>query len=357
MARERTAWFAMIDGREAGPMSRAEFALRLATDVVDEETFVWKEGMREWLPAAQVGDLAPMFHTRKQAKQSGVRPPPPPPAAKGKAKRPEEDAGGGVSEDADEEEIVLELDLDAMKPHKPAPAAGLPFTAPAARPPVQTARPPVETARPPVQTARPPVETARFLAPAAPRPAPRQSVSDEGDDEEAARPAPAPRRAEPTPPPNSEEEKDWSERTVMEVLPLGERVHQEEVAGDLFAPTDTPPPGGGKTGSFALDSLKWAYAKKTRKETKAETTNAAALLKAMQATAARPAAPIEPVVQLAAPPRQPLPPVNPAALAGARPPMPRRPSPKVQTAIVWGVVGVGGLIVGLAIFLLLRLLL
>jgi hypothetical protein len=135
-------------------------------------------------------------------------------------------------------------------------------------------------------------------------------------------------------------------------------VHQEEVAGDLFAPTDTPPQGGGKTGSFALDSLKWAYAKKTRKETKAESTNAAALLKAMQATAARPAAPIEPVVQLASPPpRQPLPPVNPAALAGARPPMPRRPSPKLQTAIVVGVVGVGGLILGLAIFLLLRLLL
>src|SRR5260370_41610850 len=95
MAGERTLWFAMIDGREAGPMSRAGFALRLATDVVDEETFVWKEGMREWLPAAQVGDLAPMFLTRKQAKLSGVRPPPPPPAAKGKTKRPGGDAGGG----------------------------------------------------------------------------------------------------------------------------------------------------------------------------------------------------------------------------------------------------------------------
>src|ERR1700687_965748 len=120
MARERTGWFAMIDAREAGPMSRAEFALRLATDVVDEETFVWKEGMDEWLPAAQVRDLAPMFHSRKQAKKSGVRPPPPPAAAKAKNRRPEADA-------VDEEEIVLELDLDAIKPHKPAHPSGLPF--------------------------------------------------------------------------------------------------------------------------------------------------------------------------------------------------------------------------------------
>jgi hypothetical protein len=142
----------------------------------------------------------------------------------------------------------------------------------------------------------------------------------------------------------------------MEVLPLGERVHQEEVAGDLFAPGDTPSKGVGKTGSFAIDSLKWAYAR-ARKESKAESTKSAALLKAMQATAVRPAVPSEPAVEVAvaAPPRQPLPPVNPAVLAG--PPSPRRPSPRLQAAIVFAVFGVGGLIVGFAIFFLLKLLL
>src|SRR5437879_190534 len=87
MSRHRTLWFAMIDGQQAGPMSRAEFALRFAADVVDEETYVWKEGMREWLPASQVRDLAEMFHTREQARSQGVRPPPPPEAAKAKSKR------------------------------------------------------------------------------------------------------------------------------------------------------------------------------------------------------------------------------------------------------------------------------
>jgi len=315
MAREQTAWFAMIDGREAGPMSRAEFALRLATDVVDEETFVWKEGMREWLPAAQVSDLAPMFQTRKQAKQGGVRPPPPPAAAK--AKRREQVAGGGVQAEDDEEEIVLELDLDALKHAKP----GHPAT---------TAPPAAPTAPPPARTAP---------APAA----------------QAARPAPEPPRAESAPPPEPEEDFD-PDRTVMETLPLGERVHQEEVAQDLFAPGDTPPKVG-KTGSYAIDSLKWDYAR-ARKEGKADPTKSAALLKAMQATAVKHAGPSEPVqVEVAAPPRQPLPPVNPAVLVAARQPLPRRPSPRRQAAIVFAVFGVGGLIVGFAIFFLLRLLL
>jgi hypothetical protein len=161
---------------------------------------------------------------------------------------------------------------------------------------------------------------------------------------------------ESAPPPEPEEE-FAADRTLMEVLPLGERVHQEEVAQDLFAPADTPSKGVGKTGSFAIDSLKWAYAR-ARREQKPDA-KSAALLKAMQATVVRPAVPSEPAIEVAvaARPRQPLPPVNPAVLAGARPLLPRRPSPMLQAAIVFGVFGVGGLIVGFAIFLLLKWLL
>src|SRR2546430_10414745 len=87
MGRDQTVWFAMIDGREVGPMTRGEFALRMSTDLIDEETFVWKEGMNEWLPASKVGDLAPLFKVRVQARQRNVRPPPPPAAALAKAHR------------------------------------------------------------------------------------------------------------------------------------------------------------------------------------------------------------------------------------------------------------------------------
>ena len=67
MGRPRSVYFAMIDGAEIGPMSRAEFALRVASDMVDEETYVWKQGMQEWLPASKVGDLAGVFKLRPGA--------------------------------------------------------------------------------------------------------------------------------------------------------------------------------------------------------------------------------------------------------------------------------------------------
>src|SRR5437764_10077867 len=88
MPRDQTVWFAMIDGTESGPMTRGEFALRMAADRVNEETFVWKEGMSEWLPAARVRDLAPMFHSKMKSKKKLVRPPPPPAAALTRSKPP-----------------------------------------------------------------------------------------------------------------------------------------------------------------------------------------------------------------------------------------------------------------------------
>src|SRR5438477_5463791 len=107
MPRDQTVWFAMIDGTEAGPMTRGEFALRMATDRVTEETFVWKEGMSEWLPAARVKDLAPMF--RVKAKKKVVRPPPPPAAALAKSKP-------APVQHVEEEEIALELDTPISRP-------------------------------------------------------------------------------------------------------------------------------------------------------------------------------------------------------------------------------------------------
>src|SRR5438067_4210827 len=114
MPRDQTVWFAMIDGTESGPMTRGEFALRMATDLVGEETFVWKEGMSEWLPAAKVKDLAPMF--RVKAKKKVVRPPPPPAAALVKSKPP-------PVQHVHEEEIALELDTPIIpSPPRPQPA-------------------------------------------------------------------------------------------------------------------------------------------------------------------------------------------------------------------------------------------
>src|SRR5207248_11329923 len=67
----------------------------------------WKEGMSEWLPAAKVGDLAPLFKARVQARQRNLRPPPPPAAARAKARR---------APPAEEEE---EIELDLAPPTRP----------------------------------------------------------------------------------------------------------------------------------------------------------------------------------------------------------------------------------------------
>ncbi len=217
MPRDQTVWFAMIDGLEAGPMSRGEFALRMAADRVNEETFVWKEGMSEWLPAVKVRELAPMFHSKVKAKKKLVRPPPPPAAALAKSKPL------AVLEVV-EEEIPLELATPEVPPPAPTPA------------PVQVA---------PEVPQRPPA----VIVPEAPPP-------DEDDDS-----------------------------TVAEMLPLGERVHQEEVAQELF--TTGEHSRSGKTGAFAIDELKWAYAR-SQKEAPPQDAKAAALARAIKATAARP---------------------------------------------------------------------
>ena len=253
MARDQTIWFAMVDGREAGPMTRGEFALRMSTDLIDEETFVWKEGMSEWLPAAKVGDLAPLFKARVQARQRNLRPPPPPAAALAKARR---------APPAEEEE---EIELD-LAPPTPPPSVEEEIELDVAAP---TPPPPAE----PVTPAPPARDRLREAAPIS---------------------------------------------TIVEMLPLGELIHQQQVAKSLFTSGEIPSVSTGKTGKFALDDLKWAYAP-TKKAPSPQDSKAAALARAIEATKVRPA---EPVVHPVTPAYPRTPP------AGTRSPVRARPSPK-----------------------------
>ncbi len=166
MAGGAALWFAMIDGREAGPMTNAELAICVESDAVTAETFVWKDGMTEWTTASNVAELAPMFAPPPAAPS---RPPPPPKAA---------------------------------------------------------------------------------LAPA---------VSDEDD-----------------------------ESTVAEMLPLGEQIHQEALAKALFSSGEHSAAGKPRTGQFAIDELKWAYARAS----KPQAAKADALARAIDRTKVKPAAPV-----------------------------------------------------------------
>ncbi len=85
MARDAAVWFVMIDGEQRGPMSRVELGLEYASGAIDGETHVWKDGMGEWLPAAELPDLAALF-SPQPPKPPVSRPPPPPAAAVQKSK-------------------------------------------------------------------------------------------------------------------------------------------------------------------------------------------------------------------------------------------------------------------------------
>jgi hypothetical protein len=66
VARDAAIWFYLVEGAEAGPVSRAELSLEVGAQVVTGETLVWREGMGGWEPAASLADLAPLFASEPQ---------------------------------------------------------------------------------------------------------------------------------------------------------------------------------------------------------------------------------------------------------------------------------------------------
>lgn len=51
--------YAIIDGVQQGPFSIGEVMEKMRQGAITPQTYVWKQGMSNWLPAEQVDDLAP----------------------------------------------------------------------------------------------------------------------------------------------------------------------------------------------------------------------------------------------------------------------------------------------------------
>ena len=66
------AFYAFVDGQQAGPMSGQQLGQMIQQGSVTPETQVWRQGMPAWAPAGQVPEVSSMF---------GAAPPPPPPPA------------------------------------------------------------------------------------------------------------------------------------------------------------------------------------------------------------------------------------------------------------------------------------
>ncbi len=64
-------WHVSVNGQTIGPLTAQQLAQGVASGQYGPQTYVWTAGMPNWLPAAQVPQLAALF---------GATPPPPPPA-------------------------------------------------------------------------------------------------------------------------------------------------------------------------------------------------------------------------------------------------------------------------------------
>jgi predicted Zn finger-like uncharacterized protein len=68
-------WFAMLHGKQTGPMTRAELTTKIDLGEVGPRTYLWKDGMDAWQRAKDLPELAALFPQLPSA------PPLPPPVA------------------------------------------------------------------------------------------------------------------------------------------------------------------------------------------------------------------------------------------------------------------------------------
>src|SRR5713226_6802583 len=111
--RDPAVWFAMIQGNQAGPITRAELALKASAGQVGPRTYLWKDGMESWIRAKDVPEFVPLF--------AAPPAPPPPPRDEAAAQRPEA------------RERRVELPFESADGHVTPPSAGH-VTPPSAEP-------------------------------------------------------------------------------------------------------------------------------------------------------------------------------------------------------------------------------
>lgn len=52
-------WFVMVDEDQEGPLTLVEVRRRVLDGDVDADTWVWADGMPDWMPAGDVPALTP----------------------------------------------------------------------------------------------------------------------------------------------------------------------------------------------------------------------------------------------------------------------------------------------------------
>jgi hypothetical protein len=58
---KETAFFAVLDGKQAGPFSPPQLQEQVTAGKVSRDTLVWQEGMTQWTAAGKVPALTSLF--------------------------------------------------------------------------------------------------------------------------------------------------------------------------------------------------------------------------------------------------------------------------------------------------------
>src|SRR5262249_5093387 len=128
--RDPPVWFAMVHGKQQGPITQAELALQASAGQVGPRTYLWKEGMESWIRAKEVPELIPFF--------AAPPTPPPPPSEDSAAAHPEVGAAKariGLPFESKPAPVGPEETQEPASPAAPPPPGGtqLPSEAEAAR--------------------------------------------------------------------------------------------------------------------------------------------------------------------------------------------------------------------------------
>lgn len=70
--RPAKTWYVILQGRQNGPFSLGELVSMASAGSISSATYVWKQGMEDWIPASSVAELASVFQdpTKSDAYES-----------------------------------------------------------------------------------------------------------------------------------------------------------------------------------------------------------------------------------------------------------------------------------------------
>ncbi|MBN1946868.1 MAG: zinc-ribbon domain-containing protein [Bradymonadales bacterium] len=75
-------WFYVLDGQQTGPVQITDMEAQVAAGQITPDTYVWREGMEDWIHLAEVSELAHLVPVEASSSYLAAEPPEPAEAAK-----------------------------------------------------------------------------------------------------------------------------------------------------------------------------------------------------------------------------------------------------------------------------------